>query len=109
MSNQEHIATYYALLYVNGDRFIGRFNQHWTRGPIESAMMFDTEAEADSAQQALLTEAADRIANKNNNADSFWFDIRGGLVVVVAIERVMRVKARQPEEPQWRHPDNVPS
>ncbi len=83
----------WALEYVNGRCFIGRFNEHWTRGGLQSAALFPSPDEADQARQALLTEANDRIGQQPH-ADQFWWDISGGLVLTREVEIVTRVVDR---------------
>lgn len=85
------VKTFWALEYINGQQFIGRFNQHWTRGSsLAGAALFETKDEAEQALQALRQEAEDRI-NRQPHAAQMWWDIHGGLTVVREVEQALRV------------------
>jgi hypothetical protein len=73
---------------------IGRFNGHWTRGGLESAALYATSDEAEQALQALKAEARDRVSKskKGQWPTEFWWNIDGGLTVVVEVEMVTRLK-----------------
>jgi hypothetical protein len=95
--NDRDTRSYWAIEYVNGQQFIGRLYDHWTRGSIVSALLFDSAGEADAALQALLQEAKDRLAkSKDTWPEQFWWDISGGLVVVTEVERILQRKAKTP-------------
>lgn len=82
---------FWALEYVNGRQWIGRFNDYWTRGDIGAAQLFDALEVAESALQALLQEAKDRVSKSEATWPAqFWFDIHGGLVRVVEVERILQ-------------------
>lgn len=83
---------YYALHYVNADKYYSLFNGYWTYGPLDNALLFRTEPEADSALQALRQEGKERLAaNDHDRPTEMWWDTIGGCVVVrkvhVSIQR----------------------
>jgi len=66
---------------------------HWTSGDLDTALLFDSLAEAEQARQALLAESVVHVQSGNNPScasERFWFDIYGGLVVATEVERIIR-------------------
>ena len=86
----------WVIEHVNNQSFIGRFDGRWTRTyDLDSAALWHSEGEADNARQALLAEALDRVNNSKEQWPSdFWWDIRGGLVVVTEVSQVTTIKER---------------
>jgi len=96
----------FVLHHVNSGHFIRRCEGYWTRvRNLGAAEMFDQRGHAESALQALLQEAGDRVANKERWADQMWWDLHGGLVVVQEIEITARFS--QDDKPT-RTDDAVP-
>jgi hypothetical protein len=87
--------SFWVLHYVNGHRYLGRFDHRWTLGDLAGAARFTTAGEASQGHQALLQEAADRLAkHKDHWPDQMWWDVYGGLVMVEEAEEVVRLVKR---------------
>jgi hypothetical protein len=77
----------WTVKHINSGMFMGRYGSYWTRThDVTAAEKFCTSAEADSAMQALRQEAADRVKRSAEMwPEPMWWDIYGGLVMVVEV------------------------
>lgn len=96
MAREGERRSYWALEYINGQQFIGRCYNQWTRGAIDVGLLFDSASEADAALQALKQEARDRLEKTQQPRPyQFWWDIECGLTMVVEVHRLLVVVSNE--------------
>jgi hypothetical protein len=81
----------WVIEYINGQQFIGRFDGRSRTSDLDSAALWHSKGEAENALQALLAEAADRVARSKEQGRRICGGACGGMTVVREVRQVTSI------------------